>query len=105
MVPEFNDAAYALELNKVSEPVKTEFGYHIIEITDKREVKDYGTLEEKKDEIKETIAATKGDWDAKVAELVKDAKVNIKDEDLKSALNKYNTSSKDSKEEEKAAEK
>ena len=104
MVPEFNDAAYALELNKVSEPVKTEFGYHIIEVTDKREVKDYGTLKEKKDEIKETIAATKGDWDAKVAELVKDAKVNIKDEDLKSALNKYNTSSKDSKEEEKAAE-
>ncbi|MFJ8236660.1 peptidylprolyl isomerase [Ureibacillus sp. NPDC094379] len=105
MVPEFNDAAYALELNKVSEPVKTEFGYHIIEVTDKREVKDYGTLEEKKDEIKETIAATKGDWDAKVAELVKNAKIDIKDEDLKSALNKYNTSSDESKDEEKAAEK
>jgi foldase protein PrsA len=89
MVPEFNDAAYALELNKVSEPVQSEFGYHIIQVTDKREVKDYGTLEEKKDEIKEAIAATKGDWNKKVAELIKDAKIDIKDEDLKAALDKY----------------
>ncbi len=95
MVPEFNDAAYALELNEISEPVKSEFGYHIIQITDKREVKDYGTLEEKKDEIKDAIAATKGDWNTKIAQLVKDAKVEIKDEDLKAALDHYLASQED----------
>lgn len=55
MVPEFNDAAYALELNQVSEPVQSEFGYHIIEVTDKREVENYGTLEEKKKKLKNQL--------------------------------------------------
>ncbi|MCM3388610.1 peptidylprolyl isomerase [Ureibacillus chungkukjangi] len=95
MVPEFNDAAYALELNQVSEPVQSEFGYHIIEVTDKREVENYGTLEEKKEEIKESIAATKGDLTAKITDLLKDAKVDIKDEDLKAALDTYLTTDAD----------
>ena len=30
MVPEFEEAAFGLELEKVSEPVKTQFGYHLI---------------------------------------------------------------------------
>ena len=98
MVQEFNDAAYALELNEISEPVKTEFGYHIIQVTDKREVKDYGTLKEKKDEIKDAIASTKGDWNKKVAELIKEAKIEIKDKDLKDALNNYLETEKDSEE-------
>lgn len=89
MVPEFNDAAYALEINEISEPVKSEYGYHIIQVTDKREVKDYGTLEEKKDEIKDAIATQKGDFTAKITELLKDADIEIKDEDLKAALDKY----------------
>ena len=48
-----------LELNTISEPVKSNFGYHIIEVTDKREVEGYGTLEEKKEEIKQAILETK----------------------------------------------
>lgn len=94
MVPEFNDAAYALKLNTISEPVKTQFGYHIIEVTDKREVKDYGTLEEKKAEIRDAIKATKGDINKKITELIKKADIEIKDEDLKDALDKYTTSTK-----------
>ncbi|MCL4862053.1 MAG: peptidylprolyl isomerase [Caldilineaceae bacterium] len=35
MVPEFEEAAFTLPLNVVSEPVKTDFGYHLIEVLEK----------------------------------------------------------------------
>ncbi len=35
MVKEFTDVAYATELNSISGPVKTQFGYHIIKVTAK----------------------------------------------------------------------
>ncbi len=33
MVPEFTNAAFALPVGQVSEPVRTQFGYHLIEVT------------------------------------------------------------------------
>ena len=39
MVPEFEEAAFALEVGVVSEPVKTQFGYHIIRTNAKGEAK------------------------------------------------------------------
>lgn len=37
MVPEFEAAAFGAELNQISEPVQTQFGYHVITVTDKVE--------------------------------------------------------------------
>lgn len=35
MVPEFDSAVFGLQVNQLSEPVKTSFGYHIIEVLEK----------------------------------------------------------------------
>ncbi len=35
-VPEFAEAARGLDVGEISEPVRSEFGYHIIEVTDRR---------------------------------------------------------------------
>jgi len=36
MVPEFAEAAYKMDKGQLSEPVKTQFGWHIIKVEDKR---------------------------------------------------------------------
>ncbi|KAF0824208.1 peptidylprolyl isomerase [Cytobacillus firmus] len=37
---EFEEVAFALEPGKISEPVKTEYGYHVIKVTEKQEAKE-----------------------------------------------------------------
>jgi len=37
MVPEFDGAAFALDVDAISDPVKSPFGYHVIKVTEKQE--------------------------------------------------------------------
>lgn len=50
MVPEFAEAAFALQPGGLSEPVRTQFGYHLIKVTDRREARTIPF-----DEVKERI--------------------------------------------------
>ncbi len=50
MAPEFEEAAFAMEVGGISEPVETEFGFHIIKVTEKTEAT-APTLENSKEQI------------------------------------------------------
>ena len=43
MVPEFDKAAFTLPIGQVSEPFKTQFGYHILKV-EKRDAKDFAEV-------------------------------------------------------------
>ncbi|MBN2651371.1 MAG: peptidylprolyl isomerase [Spirochaetales bacterium] len=52
MVPEFDEAVFSMAVGEVSEPVKTQFGYHLISLTDKQESSNYSFDEVQNDLVK-----------------------------------------------------
>ena len=55
MVPEFSNVAFKLEKGQISEPVKTQFGWHVLKVEDKR-VKPTPKFEEVKPQIEQYVA-------------------------------------------------
>jgi foldase protein PrsA len=85
-VPEFTEALGKLKVNEVSEPIKSEYGYHIIKITEQKEK---GSFEDMKDQMTEELKQSKVDADTlqtKLDEQMKAADVKVTDKDLKGAF-------------------
>ncbi|MCP1095300.1 peptidylprolyl isomerase [Bacillaceae bacterium OS4b] len=82
MVEEFEDVAFNLDKNKVSDPVKTEYGYHIIKVTGKKEAKK-ANLKDSKEVIKETLLSERlqEEYPVWLAEVKKDHDITNKLED------------------------
>lgn len=58
MVPEFEDAAFSLKVGEISSPVQSQYGYHLIVVSDHKAAVTR-TFDEVKDEIKDTLTTQK----------------------------------------------
>ncbi len=92
MVPEFEDAAYNLEIDEISEPVQSSHGWHVIKVTDHVESEEeLEPLEDIKDQIRQEIALSKVDQTAgqeKLQSLIDNAKVDVKLDEFKDLFKK-----------------
>lgn len=80
MVPEFEKAAFTMIKGQVSEPVKTNFGWHIIKLEDRRR-KPPPSFDDVKETILNSLAVLKAQ--EVVAALRKKADVEYLDDDIK----------------------
>lgn len=78
MVKEFNDTVFAMEVGQISEPVKTEFGWHIIKLNSKKE-----SVEDLKNDI--IAVLTDQEYTAYVDQLVASANIQIDGQPLPEA--------------------
>lgn len=79
MVPEFEEAAFGMNVGEISGPVKTQFGYHIIKLIDKKEAQT-PVFEEVKGKIYNQALGAKQEktYLAKAEELRTKFKVEVK---------------------------
>ncbi len=87
MVPEFDKTVFSMKVNDLSEPVKTQFGYHIIQLLEKKEAKQ-PTLEEVSSKIEKQLKKEKAiPVELLLPDLRKQADVKILSDKYKDILN------------------
>jgi peptidyl-prolyl cis-trans isomerase C len=83
MLKPFEDAAFALKEGEISEPVQTQFGWHIIKVEEKR-TRPLPTFDQVKDQIISQLTAQKAKETIKG--LNANAKIEITDPEIKKSM-------------------
>ncbi len=88
MLPEFEDVVFRMRRGEVSDIVESEFGYHIIKLTDVRTSLNELPFEQVAPEISRTLLIRKraAIYDSLVTALVQRAKIEVIDPDLRFAI-------------------
>jgi peptidyl-prolyl cis-trans isomerase C len=88
MVPQFEGIVFKLKKGEVSDPVKTQFGWHLIKLEDRR-TKQPPAFEIVKDRIVQSLLLQKAQKTA--MELRAKAKIELVDDEIKKAIDERNT--------------
>lgn len=91
MVPEFISAISNMKIGDVSEPIKTDFGWHIIKFLEQRPIGDFDKVEEDiKEKLKRDVRSNKGKQ-AKIAQIKAEENFIEFPTNLKDAVSSINT--------------
>lgn len=90
MIPEFEVAAFKLEIDEVSDPVQTQYGFHIIKVTDERDKENIETFNEMEEDIRRELQSEKFDptkAQEKIDNLLTEADVDVKLDEFNDLFN------------------
>lgn len=83
MVPQFEEAAFALDIGELSQPVESQFGWHVILLEDRR-LSEAPPLDQVRQQVAQQVLYES--YEAAIAEIREGTEVTIEDESLASEV-------------------